>query len=120
MTWLDSKSRQVLKPLFLKSQALPIIAAKWNLNLSLKAWVGYLATDSLLPEWKIWSPFLHEITKRLKLYGPAESPSSFQGKIKYICYAISKGMHKLIKTLIVIRMVGLPHLEGERPGSSEQ
>ncbi|KAF1881480.1 hypothetical protein Lal_00021458 [Lupinus albus] len=33
----------------------------------------YLATDSLFPEWKIWSQFLYEITADLKLDGLAES-----------------------------------------------
>lgn len=35
--------------------------------------VSYLATDSLFPEWKIWSQFLHETTEGLKLDGLAES-----------------------------------------------
>ncbi|WVZ18823.1 hypothetical protein V8G54_006145 [Vigna mungo] len=35
--------------------------------------VSYLATDSLFPEWKIWSQFLHESTEGLRLDGLAES-----------------------------------------------
>lgn len=35
--------------------------------------VSYLATDSLFPEWKIWTQFLDEITEGLRLDGLAES-----------------------------------------------
>lgn len=35
--------------------------------------MSYLATDSLFPEWKIWSQFLHESTEGLRLDGLAES-----------------------------------------------
>jgi hypothetical protein len=35
--------------------------------------VSYLATDSLFPEWKIWTQFLAESTEGLKLDGLAES-----------------------------------------------
>lgn len=43
------------------------------LNEGFATWVSYLATDSLFPEWKIWSQFLHETTEGLKLDGLAES-----------------------------------------------
>ncbi|KAE9586886.1 hypothetical protein Lal_00004969 [Lupinus albus] len=43
------------------------------LNEGFATWVSYLATDSLFPEWKIWSQFLDEITAGLKLDGLAES-----------------------------------------------
>jgi puromycin-sensitive aminopeptidase len=35
--------------------------------------VSYLATDSLFPEWKIWTQFLDESTEGLRLDGLAES-----------------------------------------------
>ena len=35
--------------------------------------VSYLATDSLFPEWKIWTQFLAESTEGLKMDGLAES-----------------------------------------------
>lgn len=35
--------------------------------------MSYLATDSLFPEWQIWSQFLHESTEGLRLDGLAES-----------------------------------------------
>ncbi|CAN4128417.1 unnamed protein product [Withania somnifera] len=35
--------------------------------------VSYLATDSLFPEWKIWTQFLEEATEGLRLDGLAES-----------------------------------------------
>ncbi|RYR03218.1 hypothetical protein Ahy_B06g082071 isoform A [Arachis hypogaea] len=35
--------------------------------------VSYLATDSLFPDWKIWSQFLNESTEGLRLDGLAES-----------------------------------------------
>ncbi|QCE16380.1 aminopeptidase M1 [Vigna unguiculata] len=43
------------------------------LNEGFATWVSYLATDSLFPEWKIWSQFLHESTEGLRLDGLAES-----------------------------------------------
>lgn len=35
--------------------------------------MSYLATDSLFPEWQIWSQFLQESTEGLRLDGLAES-----------------------------------------------
>ncbi|KAK7352549.1 hypothetical protein VNO80_17972 [Phaseolus coccineus] len=43
------------------------------LNEGFATWVSYLATDSLFPEWKIWSQFLDEPTEGLRLDGLAES-----------------------------------------------
>ncbi|KAI4316496.1 hypothetical protein L6164_024476 [Bauhinia variegata] len=43
------------------------------LNEGFATWVSYLATDSLFPEWKIWSQFLDESTEGLRLDGLAES-----------------------------------------------
>ncbi|XP_058222538.1 aminopeptidase M1 [Rhododendron vialii] len=43
------------------------------LNEGFATWVSYLATDSLFPEWKIWTQFLDEITEGLRLDGLAES-----------------------------------------------
>ncbi|XP_014500942.1 aminopeptidase M1 [Vigna radiata var. radiata] len=43
------------------------------LNEGFATWVSYLATDSLFPEWQIWSQFLHESTEGLRLDGLAES-----------------------------------------------
>ncbi|KAK8697104.1 hypothetical protein V6N13_113262 [Hibiscus sabdariffa] len=43
------------------------------LNEGFATWVGYLATDSLFPEWKIWTQFLDETTNGLTLDGLAES-----------------------------------------------
>ncbi|KAG5541207.1 hypothetical protein RHGRI_021155 [Rhododendron griersonianum] len=43
------------------------------LNEGFATWVSYLATDSLFPEWKIWTQFLDEITEGLRLDGLSES-----------------------------------------------
>ncbi|XP_057432212.1 aminopeptidase M1 [Lotus japonicus] len=43
------------------------------LNEGFATWVSYLATDSLFPEWQIWSQFLQESTEGLRLDGLAES-----------------------------------------------
>ncbi|KAA8538770.1 hypothetical protein F0562_028335 [Nyssa sinensis] len=43
------------------------------LNEGFATWVSYLATDSLFPEWKIWTQFLDESTQGLRLDGLAES-----------------------------------------------
>ncbi|XP_059454322.1 aminopeptidase M1-like isoform X3 [Corylus avellana] len=43
------------------------------LNEGFATWVSYLATDSLFPEWNIWTQFLDELTEGLKLDGLAES-----------------------------------------------
>ncbi|XP_049361038.1 aminopeptidase M1 [Solanum verrucosum] len=43
------------------------------LNEGFATWVSYLATDSLFPEWKIWTQFLEEATEGLRLDGLAES-----------------------------------------------
>ncbi|KAM1021915.1 hypothetical protein ACFX2J_042746 [Malus domestica] len=43
------------------------------LNEGFATWVSYLATDSLFPEWKIWTQFLNEVTAGLKLDGLEES-----------------------------------------------
>ncbi|ONI33136.1 hypothetical protein PRUPE_1G407900 [Prunus persica] len=43
------------------------------LNEGFATWVSYLATDSLFPEWKIWTQFLAELTEGLKLDGLEES-----------------------------------------------
>ncbi|KAK8660804.1 hypothetical protein V6N13_051713 [Hibiscus sabdariffa] len=43
------------------------------LNEGFATWVSYLATDSLFPEWKIWTQFLDETTAGLRLDGLAES-----------------------------------------------
>ncbi|XP_021819428.1 aminopeptidase M1-like isoform X2 [Prunus avium] len=39
------------------------------LNEGFATWVSYLATDSLFPEWKMWTKFLDGITRGLKLDG---------------------------------------------------
>ncbi|XP_008219923.1 PREDICTED: aminopeptidase M1-like [Prunus mume] len=39
------------------------------LNEGFATWVSYLATDSMFPEWKMWTKFLDEITGGLKLDG---------------------------------------------------
>ncbi|XP_042961128.1 aminopeptidase M1-like isoform X2 [Carya illinoinensis] len=43
------------------------------LNEGFATWVSYLASDSLFPEWKVWTQFLAEPTEGLKLDGLAES-----------------------------------------------
>ncbi|OMO51182.1 Peptidase M1, alanine aminopeptidase/leukotriene A4 hydrolase [Corchorus capsularis] len=43
------------------------------LNEGFATWVSYLATDSLFPEWKIWTQFLDQSTGGLRLDGLAES-----------------------------------------------
>ncbi|CAF2068169.1 unnamed protein product [Brassica napus] len=43
------------------------------LNEGFATWVSYLATDSLFPEWKIWTQFLDESTEGLRLDGLEES-----------------------------------------------
>ncbi|KAK2980117.1 hypothetical protein RJ640_019540 [Escallonia rubra] len=43
------------------------------LNEGFATWVSYLATDSLFPEWQIWTQFLDESTEGLRLDGLAES-----------------------------------------------
>lgn len=43
------------------------------LNEGFATWVSYLATDSLFPEWKIWTQFLDEYTEGLRLDGLEES-----------------------------------------------
>ncbi|XP_062159285.1 aminopeptidase M1-like isoform X2 [Alnus glutinosa] len=43
------------------------------LNEGFATWVSYLATDSLFPEWKIWTQFLDESTEGLRLDSLAES-----------------------------------------------
>ncbi|KAK4768867.1 hypothetical protein SAY86_027017 [Trapa natans] len=43
------------------------------LNEGFATWMSYLATDSLFPEWKIWTQFLSESTAGLRLDGLAES-----------------------------------------------
>ncbi|QHN93818.1 Aminopeptidase [Arachis hypogaea] len=43
------------------------------LNEGFATWVSYLATDSLFPDWKIWSQFVNESTEGLRLDGLAES-----------------------------------------------
>ncbi|KAJ4823485.1 AP-1 complex subunit mu-1-like [Turnera subulata] len=43
------------------------------LNEGFATWVSYLATDSLFPEWKIWTQFLDELTEGLRLDGLEES-----------------------------------------------
>ncbi|KAG6674294.1 hypothetical protein I3842_15G034900 [Carya illinoinensis] len=43
------------------------------LNEGFATWVSYLASDSLFPEWKVWTQFLDEPTEGLKLDGLAES-----------------------------------------------
>ncbi|KAG2663383.1 hypothetical protein I3843_16G028000 [Carya illinoinensis] len=43
------------------------------LNEGFATWVSYLATDSLFPEWKIWTQFLDDSTEGLRLDGLAES-----------------------------------------------
>lgn len=45
-----------------------------NCNVTLHLFqVSYLATDSLFPEWKIWTQFLDESTEGLRLDGLEES-----------------------------------------------
>ncbi|KAI7997685.1 Aminopeptidase M1 [Camellia lanceoleosa] len=43
------------------------------LNEGFATWMSYLATDSLFPEWKIWTQFLGESNEGLRLDGLAES-----------------------------------------------
>ncbi|XP_059453182.1 aminopeptidase M1-like [Corylus avellana] len=43
------------------------------LNEGFATWISYLATDSLFPEWKIWTQFVDESTGGLRLDGLAES-----------------------------------------------
>lgn len=43
------------------------------LNEGFATWVSYLATDSLFPEWQIWTQFLDESTEGLRLDGLVES-----------------------------------------------
>ncbi|KAL6208051.1 hypothetical protein ACLB2K_019003 [Fragaria x ananassa] len=43
------------------------------LNEGFATWVSYLATESLFPEWKIWTQFLDESTEGLRLDGLEES-----------------------------------------------
>ncbi|KAB2072532.1 hypothetical protein E1A91_A07G022000v1 [Gossypium mustelinum] len=43
------------------------------LNEGFATWVSYLATDSIFPEWRIWTQFLDELTDGLRLDGLAES-----------------------------------------------
>ncbi|GMH12385.1 hypothetical protein Nepgr_014226 [Nepenthes gracilis] len=43
------------------------------LNEGFATWVSYLATDSLFPEWKIWTQFLDQTTEGLRLDQLAES-----------------------------------------------
>lgn len=43
------------------------------LNEGFATWVSYLATDSLFPEWKVWTQFLDESIEGLKLDGLEES-----------------------------------------------
>ncbi|KAK9273621.1 hypothetical protein L1049_018431 [Liquidambar formosana] len=43
------------------------------LNEGFATWVSYLATDSLFPEWKIWTQFLDESAEGLRLDGLSES-----------------------------------------------
>ncbi|KAJ8480322.1 hypothetical protein OPV22_024049 [Ensete ventricosum] len=43
------------------------------LNEGFATWVSYLATDSLFPEWKVWTQFLDETTMGLRLDALAES-----------------------------------------------
>ncbi|MCD9639830.1 AP-1 complex subunit mu-1-Iike [Datura stramonium] len=64
------------------------------LNEGFATWVSYLATDSLFPEWKIWTQFLEEATEGLRLDGLAESHPievdiSHAGEIDEIFDAIS-------------------------------
>ncbi|GFY96739.1 aminopeptidase M1 [Actinidia rufa] len=65
------------------------------LNEGFATWVSYLATDSLFPEWKIWTQFLDESSEGLRLDGLAESHPieacliwnifSFQVEINHAC-----------------------------------
>ncbi|XP_060208547.1 aminopeptidase M1-like isoform X1 [Lycium barbarum] len=64
------------------------------LNEGFATWVSYLATDSLFPEWKIWTQFLEEATEGLRLDGLAESHPievdiNHAGEIEEIFDAIS-------------------------------
>ncbi|EXB57658.1 Puromycin-sensitive aminopeptidase [Morus notabilis] len=43
------------------------------LNEGFATWVSYLATDSLFPEWKVWTQFLDESVEGLRLDGLEES-----------------------------------------------
>lgn len=55
--------------------------------------VSYLATDSLFPEWKIWTQFLAEPTEGLKLDGLAEShPIEV---ILHVCFLFLLGFYLL-------------------------
>ncbi|GAV56952.1 Peptidase_M1 domain-containing protein/DUF3358 domain-containing protein [Cephalotus follicularis] len=75
------------------------------LNEGFATWVSYLATDSLFPEWKIWTQFLDECTEGLRLDGLAESHPieveiNHAGEIDEIFDAIS-----YIKGASLIRML---------------
>lgn len=64
------------------------------LNEGFATWVSYLATDSLFPEWKIWTQFLEEATEGLRLDGlteshPIEVDINHAGEIDEIFDAIS-------------------------------
>ncbi|GKV00096.1 hypothetical protein SLEP1_g12844 [Rubroshorea leprosula] len=64
------------------------------LNEGFATWVSYLATDSLFPEWKIWTQFLDESTEGLRLDGleeshPIEVDINHAGEIDEIFDAIS-------------------------------
>lgn len=53
--------------------------------------MSYLATDSLFPEWKIWTQFLDETTEGLRLDGLEEShPIEVNGHgLGFILYAFA-------------------------------
>ncbi|KAM3379037.1 aminopeptidase M1 [Capsicum galapagoense] len=64
------------------------------LNEGFATWVSYLATDSLFPEWEIWTQFLEEATEGLRLDGlteshPIEVDINHAGEIDEIFDAIS-------------------------------
>ncbi|KAJ1383388.1 Peptidase M1, membrane alanine aminopeptidase, N-terminal, partial [Sesbania bispinosa] len=54
-----------------------LVTMEWWIDLWLNegfaTWVSYLATNSLFPEWKIWSQFCHESSEGLRLDDLAES-----------------------------------------------
>jgi len=50
--------------------------------------VSYLATDSLFPEWKIWTQFLDESTEGLRLDGLAES-HPIEVTVHGLCFCLS-------------------------------
>ncbi|GMP84060.1 hypothetical protein CsSME_00037741 [Camellia sinensis var. sinensis] len=54
------------------------------LNEGFATWVSYLATDSLFPEWKIWTQFLDESAEGLRLDGLAESHPIERALASYI------------------------------------